>query len=258
MQPRTLESILSELDNTAGYGAQVQSLRNQQGLIPGQIADEEKGLEAKQGQAFESILGGARQRGLGFSGIPLSEQAKYTSTEFLPAIARLRQQGKQQAMSLEDSILGIQERRTNQALGIRNNEQQMAEQRRQFDAQMAAQRRAQAAASSNNDWMKLLTGGGGGQPTAAAPAQNQQIKAQAMNAVAQMMQRRAANPNSFIEELIAINKSAGYGNVGDQAKLELLRNGQPGLFDKNGALSQRAYDLINPNYFKTRNQLPQF
>src|SRR6478672_279962 len=132
MQPRTLESIIAELDNAGGYGAQTQSLRNQQALIPGQIADEEKGLQAKQDTAFGDIVNGSRQRGVGFSGIPLAEQAKYTSTEFLPALARLRTQGKQQAMSLEDAILGIQERRTNAALGIRQNEQSLAEQQRQF------------------------------------------------------------------------------------------------------------------------------
>jgi len=146
MQPRTLESILSELDNTAGYGAQTQSLRKQQALIPGQIADEEKGLQARQGQAFDDILGGARRRGMGFSGIPLQEQAKYTSTEFLPAMAQLRQQGRQQAHSLEDAILGIQERRTTAGLGIRQNEQQMAEQQRQFNENLNLQR-AQADAS---------------------------------------------------------------------------------------------------------------
>lgn len=147
MQPRTLDQILGELAGT--YDPQINQIRQRQALIPGQIADEEKGLQAKQDQAFGDILGGARRRGLGFSGIPVGEQAKYASTEYLPALARLRQSGREQAMSLEDAIFGIQERRNTLAQGIRQQEVDRAEQIRQFNEQLAEQRRAasqQAAA----------------------------------------------------------------------------------------------------------------
>lgn len=117
---RSLDQILSELNSV--YNPQISSVRKRQSMIPGQIKSEEAGLQAKQGQAFNDILGGARQRGLGFSGIPLAEQAKYTSTEFLPAMARLRQTGREQAMGLEDAILGIQERRGTMAQQIRQQE----------------------------------------------------------------------------------------------------------------------------------------
>lgn len=168
MQPRTLDQILGELNST--YEPQIASIRQQQGLIPQQIAEEEKGLQAKQGQAYEDILGGARRRGLGFSGIPLQEQAKYSSTEYMPALARLRSQGRQQAMSLEDAILGINERRNTAALGIRQNEQTMAEQQRQFNENLALQKQqmalSQRAASGGGggSWMSALQGG------AAAPS----------------------------------------------------------------------------------------
>src|SRR5688500_7318807 len=109
MAVRSLEQILSELGTV--YAPQEQNLRTRQSLIPGQIAEEEKGLQAKQEQSFGEILGGARRRGLGFSGIPLQEQAKYTSTEFLPALARLKQSGRQEALTLEDALLGISERK---------------------------------------------------------------------------------------------------------------------------------------------------
>ena len=108
MASRTLNQILKELSPT--FKPQVESLQQRANLIPGQIKSEEQGLQAKQEQAFGDILGGARRRGLGFSGIPLGEQAKYTSTEFLPALARLRQSGRQEAMSLQDAILGVKER----------------------------------------------------------------------------------------------------------------------------------------------------
>lgn len=143
MQPRTLAQILSELDST--YNPQVESVRQRQALIPGQIQAEEQGLQAKQESAFGDILGGARRRGLGFSGIPLGEQAKYTSTEYLPALARLRQSGREQAMSLEDAILGIQERKNQFGQQVYQTEQDRAEQMRQFNATLAAQQKAAAA-----------------------------------------------------------------------------------------------------------------
>lgn len=166
MQPRSLQQVLSELDSV--YTPQVDSLRKRQSAIPGQLQAEEQGLAAKQETAFGDIVNGARRRGLGFSGIPLGEQARYTADNYLPALARLRQQGKEQAMSLEDAILGINERRQAQGQNIYQFEQQAAEQRRQFDEQMRMQReqasRASAAASSFAPSLGLgpSVGGGGG------------------------------------------------------------------------------------------------
>lgn len=173
MKPRSLNQIIAELNPT--YKPQIQSLKERQSLIPGQIEAEEKGLEAKQQKAFGDILGGARRRGLGFSGIPLGEQAQYTATEFLPALARLRQSGREQQMSLQDAILGISERRNTLAQQLRQGEIDRAEQRRQFNenlkfqreqaAQQLAESRAARAASSGGGFspsLGMLGGGGGG------------------------------------------------------------------------------------------------
>lgn len=151
MAVRTLSQIVNEL-NKADSG-QINLIKQRQSLIPKQIAAEEKGLGAKQEQAFGSILGGARQRGLGFSGIPLEEQAKYTSTEYLPALARLRQTGQEQQMSLTEAIMGIRSGNSKMAQGLRQQELDRAEQIRQFNTTLAEQRAARAAASG---------GGGGG------------------------------------------------------------------------------------------------
>lgn len=150
MQPRSLQQVLSELDSV--YTPQIDSLRQRQAAIPGQIQAEEQGLQAKQESAFGDILNGARRRGMGFSGIPLGEQAKYSATEYMPALARMRQGAREQAMSLEDAILGINERRNTQGQGIYQFEQQAAEQKRQFDAQLAESRRAAAQASADARW----------------------------------------------------------------------------------------------------------
>lgn len=146
MAARTLSQIVAELDPT--YTPQIESIRQRQAAIPEQMQAEEKGLQAKQENAFGDILNGARRRGLGFSGIPLAEQAKYTASEYMPALARLRQSGNEQRMSLEDAILGIQERRNTLAQTLWQQEKDREEQQRQFEQQMAESRRQAAAASS--------------------------------------------------------------------------------------------------------------
>ena len=142
---RTLDQIMAELGTV--YDPQVNSIRQRQSLIPEQVKQEEQGLEAKQQTAFGNILDSARRRGTGvaFGGIPLGEQAKYTATEFLPALARLKQSGREQAMTLEDAILGIQERRQNQAMGVRQYEQQRLDAYDSEQRQLAESRRQSAA-----------------------------------------------------------------------------------------------------------------
>lgn len=147
MAARTLSQILSELAPT--YNPQIKAIQKRQALIPQQIASEEAGLGAKQTEAFDSILGGARRRGLGFSGIPLGEQARYTATEYLPALARLRQSGQEQALSLQDAILGINERKGTLAQQLYQQEQDRAFQSSEAEKNRRAQlKAAQAAASS--------------------------------------------------------------------------------------------------------------
>lgn len=158
MQPRTLDAILAELNPV--YAPQESLYRQRQADIPGQIQAEEAGLNAKKDVAYEDILGGARRRGLGFAGIPLAEQAKYNATDYLPAVARLRQSGRDQAQNLEEAILGINERKNTAALGMRQYEQQrydqyLAELRQQEEA-----RRAKAAAEQNS-WLSAFAKPGG-------------------------------------------------------------------------------------------------
>lgn len=153
MATRTLEQIITELRSP--YDAQAKSLQERANLIPQQIEAEEQGLNAKKDQAFSDILNGARRRGLGFAGIPLGEQAQYASTEYAPSLARLRMSGREQAMSLQDAILGINERRDTLANQLYQQEQDrefqrtQAEAQRAFEAQQAeANRRAQRAAAA--------------------------------------------------------------------------------------------------------------
>lgn len=136
--PRSLDQVLTSLDST--YAPQIDMVRRQQADLPGQQVAEEQGLAAKQTNAFDEITNGARRKGLGFSGIPIGEQAKYSATEYMPALARLKTAGRQQAMSLEDAINQIYEKRNTFGNQIYQNEQQMFESRRQFDTNMAFQK----------------------------------------------------------------------------------------------------------------------
>ena len=142
---RTLDQIIAELNPT--YQPQVQSIQTQMGQIPGQIQTAETALGAKQQSAFGDILSGARRRGTGiaFGGIPLSEQAKYTATEYMPALANLRTAGTQQATSMQDAINAINERRDTAAQNIYQTEQD-----RVFTEQENARNRAAASASDFN------------------------------------------------------------------------------------------------------------
>lgn len=156
---RTLDQIIAELNPT--FQPQVQSLQAQQQLIPQEIQSQETALNAQKDVAYSDIVDQARRRGVGFSGIPLGEQAKYAATQYAPALAGLRQQGQQKAMSLQDAILGINERRDTLGQQIYQTETDRA-----FQAQQAeANRRAQAAAAAaSRPTLGGLGSGGGSAP----------------------------------------------------------------------------------------------
>lgn len=160
---RTLDQILAELAPT--YAPQEETIRRRQALIPQTVNADIEEAKARQSQAYEDILGGARRRGLGFSGIPLGEQAKYASTVFAPEVLRARARGSEQALSLEEALLGVQERRRAQADQIRQMELD-----RQFQAEQQAENRrasARAAASQASATYGALSSmmGGGQQST---------------------------------------------------------------------------------------------
>lgn len=241
MQPRTLEQILGELSSS--YDPQVQALRQRQSLIPQQIESEEKGLKAQQEQSFQDIMGGARRRGLGFSGIPLEEQARYTSTQFLPALARLRQSGQEQALSLEDAILGINERRNTLAQQLRDQEVSRAEQMRQFNEQLAENRRQfdlqqQASARASGGGSRISPTLGGGVPTSRANVGG--ASAQGVNVPPQLQQlynQVFVKPDGgmwtdrdLVSDYNATLDSARRGNARDRQKIELYHSSRPDLF----------------------------
>lgn len=218
MQPRSLSQILAELDTV--YQPQIESVRQRQSLIPGQIKAEEAGLKAQEQDYYDNtIMGDARRRGVGFAGIPLGERARYGATQYLPALARLRQSGREQAMSLEDAILGIQERRQNQALGVRQYEQQRYD-TYQAQQQALAEQRRQAAAQAGAYSGLFGNQGQGAQTTTPSKPKINQDTQKAYNAVQDLLSTN--NPSLIQKTYQAIKKSAGFGNPYDKMKLALI------------------------------------
>lgn len=173
MASQTLEQVIASLGSV--YQPQVDAVQAQQALLPQQLQNDEQALQGQQTQAFDSILQGARRRGTGvaFGGIPLGEQAQYNATTYMPAAANLRSTYATKGLGLQDAINKINENRFNQANGIYQfgvqqdfQEQQLAEQRRQFDLQQQAAARA-AAASSYSPSLGYAPSAGGAAPKAA-------------------------------------------------------------------------------------------
>ena len=165
---RSLDAILAELE--PGYAGSRKAVQTQIEALPAQYEADLGGLNAQLDQANQNIVDQARRRGLGFSGIPVGEQAQYAATNFAPAVARLKSDQLTRRTSLDEALNSLDRDQRQQALGIRSNEETLDEQRRQFDANMAFQREMadrQAAAARASAAGSYSFGGGGGGATAA-------------------------------------------------------------------------------------------
>lgn len=210
MQPtRTLQDIIASLNSV--YQPQIGLIQQQQADLPNQAQAQTDALGAKKDQAFNDILGGARQRGIGFSGIPLSEQAKYVATDYLPALANLKTASTNQATSLEQAILQLQQQQNTQAQSIYQSEQDRAAQ-------------LKAAADQNAAYASLL-GGSNSTPQPSTQPTVDPIKQQAQAALFSLF---ATNNSGLIKRTVdAIKKSADYGNPYDKLKLQLIQTLHP-------------------------------
>lgn len=184
---RTLDQVMSSLEKD--YSGSKGIIQNQLSALPGETDAAVAQADAKLGQANESILAGARRRGLGFSGIPIGEQAQYAATEYAPAIANLKSSQNQKQLTLTEALNQLGRDQRSQAQSIYDTEmardlqeRQFAEQIRQYNENLAFQREqanraaaaARAAASPNIG--AYLGGGasGGGNAPAAANIQRTQ------------------------------------------------------------------------------------
>ena len=193
MQPRTLDQILTELQPS--YQPSIDFLRQRQTEIPRTVEADIQAAQGAQTQAYEDILTGARRRGLGFSGIPLGEQARYASQVFAPEVLRARTRGTEAARDLEGTILGIQGEIRNAAIARRQREQDIA-----TELANASRGGGGAAASDTSGVLsQLLAYLGGGTQTTERPSLSSIFGTPPAQAVQPQIRVTAPTPQNIIQ-----------------------------------------------------------
>lgn len=150
---QSLNDIMQELD--AGYNPSRDLINQQISALPSQSEAQIAGLKAQEDQSYNDITDQARARGMGFSGIPLGDQAKYNATTFLPAVANVYSSQNQNKNSLLGALASLQEDQVKTANSIEGQQQQNDIAQQQADAA------ARAAGVANGSIGGLLSGGGG-------------------------------------------------------------------------------------------------
>lgn len=228
---RSFEDILAEVSSKSD--PQRQLVLKQVADLPTQQAAEESALGAKKDQAYEDILAGARRRGLGFSGIPLGEQARYEATDYAPAVANLKSSFNNRKTTLEAALADIGKSDYTTAQDIFGRDRAFEEQQRQFNeqqafareqaARQAAQSSALAGLYSNNQPLATPRPQGGGV----------QISPQLQQLYNQVFIRpdgSAWSDKDLVSDYNATLKSAMYGNERDKQKIQLYHATRPDLF----------------------------
>lgn len=152
--------LASEYSNLSSiYDPQRALVQQQVTALPGEYEAQKSALEQAKINAFRDIQNVAQSRGVSFSGFTPSEQASYTGTKYLPALASLSSQQNQAKYNLQKALLDIESQQRGQATSNLQNIMNREQQQRQFEQQLAASRAA--AASSAFDLSSLFGGGGG-------------------------------------------------------------------------------------------------
>jgi ribosomal protein L16 Arg81 hydroxylase len=222
---RSFDQVLADV--TARSDPQRQTVLSQIADLPNQQAAQTSAIGAQKDQAYSDITDDARRRGLGFSGIPLGEQAKYAATTYAPALANLASSFNNQKGTLESALSQIGQNDYSTANDIFNQERNFEEQQRQFNENLAFQKQQAAqqaaAARASNAALSSLYGGGTQQqaPTDPYASVNKQ---NAANAIVGLL--KTNNAATVAKTIAAIGSSARNGNLYDQYKLALLRQYQ--------------------------------
>lgn len=259
MAAQTLDQVLNSLSGV--YQPQLDSVAQQQAALPAQFQAQEQGLGASKDQAFGDILNGARSRGTGvaFGGIPLGEQAQYTASTYLPALANLKTSQNNASQSLIDAINKINEDKFSTAnniyqFGVQADQAQQGldEQKANDLAQQAAAARAAAGSSQFSPTL-----GSGTAPAAAASGgtlTGGKSSKDADSAVRSLIDTN--NAGTIVNTINAISQSASRGNTYDQAKLQLLQRYMPGWFVKSSvAPGQLTFNASYINNLAAHNSL---
>jgi predicted NAD-dependent protein-ADP-ribosyltransferase YbiA (DUF1768 family) len=137
------------------YEPQIASLKAQEASLAPQYQAQKSALEQARINAFRNISNTASARGMAFSGFTPEQEAQYTGTTYLPAMANLETQQLKSKQSLIDAINAANSERYAKAMGLSESAQQaeakLAEEQRQFEQQQAMEAyKAQLSASTKS------------------------------------------------------------------------------------------------------------
>jgi len=156
---QSISQIMTEYD--PAFKQQKDLIQQKQAGLGAKYEGQVQALDAKKAQGFTDINTQATGRGMSFSGIPLDEQARYLSTEYLPGRTNLKYQENEENLALQGQLADIYKQQYTGALGAREqqsgalnqwnmqlmqqeNAAREAEKDRQFQAQQNAMNRAAA------------------------------------------------------------------------------------------------------------------
>lgn len=119
---QALQDILTELNSV--YQPQKDAYNQQITALDPQMQADQAGLDAAKTDSFNQISTDANRRGLAYSGIPISEQAQYTGSTYLPSVANLKSQYAQQRFNLQNALAQVGQTQYNTAYGIQHQQAQ--------------------------------------------------------------------------------------------------------------------------------------
>ncbi len=157
----TVDSYDTIYGSLAGqYQPQTDLVNTQLAQLPTQQAAQQASLDQAKVNAFKDITNQSNSRGVLFSGVPIDQQATYTGTKYLPAVANMQTSFNNQKTSLLGSLNNINAQRMTTARGIQSNQQSnlTAYQKAQSDA---AYKNAQLQLSAQRNAISASKGSGG-------------------------------------------------------------------------------------------------
>lgn len=213
---RALNDILTELHAT--YNPQRDQYNAQINQVDPQAQAEEQGLNAAKQDAFSQIETAANRRGIFYGGMPIAEEQRYTGQSFLPSLANLRAKYAQQKFDLNSALNKVSEDERLHADRIQAHEQDLDEQKRQFDLKLAADREAAARAAA--------AGAGSASPTWNIPTSTKKTTNPANQGTLRQQWQREANGGDWNAQTLLNyvgNDNRYDGVVNSQSEYNILK-----------------------------------
>lgn len=161
---QNLQDIIASLN--PAYAQSANLFQTQIQAIPGQTAAAQAALDATKTRSFSDINTNANSKGIAFSGIPSSEQARYLGEKYLPAVANLKTSANNQKLTLQQALASLYQDQYKTALGIQQTQQGQLYDWNKLQEQIAAQDRQAAASrsysSSSNPDIQIVHNAQGG------------------------------------------------------------------------------------------------